>query len=68
MAEKAWTARDRVMYRRGVRAAAQFAGTFDKQIQHPYRFEDVILYKFNLRRAKPRRKPRPPGRGPGEGE
>jgi hypothetical protein len=51
-----WTKRDRDMFRLGVRCAAEFAGTFDGQIKHPYRFEDVILYKFNLRWLKPRRK------------
>lgn len=44
-------------FRRGVKAAASFAGEWDKQINHPYRFEDVILCKFNLTtRKKPRLK------------
>ena len=51
-----WTKRDQAMYRLGVRAAAEFVGGWDKQINHPYRFEDVILYKFNLRKRKPRKK------------
>ena len=46
----------REAYRDGIRAAASFAGEFDKQINHPYQFEDVILYKFNLINKKPREK------------
>jgi hypothetical protein len=42
--------------KQGIKMAAEFAGTFDKQIDHPYRFEDVILHKFNLRKRKPRKK------------
>lgn len=36
----------------GIRAAASFAGTFDKQIAHPYCFEVNLLSK-NLMRRKP---------------
>jgi hypothetical protein len=43
-------------YRMGIRAAAAFAGSWDKQIACPSRFEDVILCKFNLRKGKPRKK------------
>lgn len=36
-------------YRSGIRAAAAFAGEWDRQIAGtPYRFEDIILGKFNL--------------------
>lgn len=36
-------------FRRGIRAAADFAGTWDNYITGtPYYFEDVILGKFNL--------------------
>jgi hypothetical protein len=42
----------------GIRQAARFAGSFDKQItQTEYKFEDIILVKFNLlARHKMRRK------------
>ena len=53
---KPWTRRDRDMFCLGVKCAAGFAGEWDRQINHPYRFEDVILYKFNLRKRKPRKK------------
>lgn len=45
-------------YRAGIGDAAAFAGTWDGQIDHPKGFEDVILYKFNLRARAPRRKMR----------
>lgn len=36
-------------YRAGIKAAADFAGTWDQQITGtPYKFEDIILGKFNL--------------------
>lgn len=45
-------------YQEGIRDAANFAGTWDKQISGtPFKFEDLILLKFNLiGRRKPRRK------------
>lgn len=43
-------------YRDGIRAAASFIGEFDKQIKHPFRMEDVVLFKFNLTGKKPRKK------------
>jgi hypothetical protein len=47
----------------GVRAAAAFAGEWDKQITGtPYKFEDIILCKLNLlAKSKLRKKP---GSGP----
>jgi len=42
--------------RSGIRAAAQFIGSFDRQIKHPYRMEDCVLAKFNLITRRPRRK------------
>lgn len=56
-------------FRRGVRAAAGFAGGWDKQITGTrYRFEDIILFKFNLiRKGSMRRKSVPPAaRGGGQ--
>ncbi len=47
----------RQSFLRGATAAAEIASTFDKQIDHPYRMDDVILCKLNLtKRKKPRRK------------
>jgi hypothetical protein len=45
-------------YTAGIRAAAEFAGTYDKQISGTvFKFEDLILLKFNLiGNRKPRRK------------
>jgi len=43
-------------YRDGIRAAAAFAGYWDQHITGTmYRFEDIILCKFNLRK-RPRKK------------
>ena len=50
------TQKEKLAYLRGVKAAAQFIGEWDSQINHPYRMEDVILCKFNIRRGKPRKK------------
>lgn len=46
-------------FKAGIIAAAQFAGTWDNQISGTeYRFEDVILMKFNLiAKRKMRKKP-----------
>ncbi|HZU33139.1 MAG TPA: hypothetical protein VFB79_18635 [Candidatus Angelobacter sp.] len=41
---------------RGIRAAAEFIGEFDRQINHPYRMEDCVLAKFNLLKGRPRKK------------
>lgn len=43
-------------FQMGIRCAAEFIGQFDSQIRHPYRMEDCVLSRFNLRRARPRRK------------
>jgi len=44
-------------YADGIRAAAAFMSDWDKQINCPYRIEDVILCKFNLsKRKSPRKK------------
>lgn len=52
---------ERAAFRRGVRAAAGFAGEWDAQITGTkYRFEDIILFKFNLIRKKSVRKKRSP--------
>lgn len=50
------TERERQAFQFGIVCAAEFAGTWDKQIAWPYRFADVILHKFNLRKPKPRKK------------
>lgn len=34
--------------RHGLRCAAEFAGTWDAQIDSKHRMEDIILCKFNL--------------------
>lgn len=54
---------ERELYRLGfihaVHAVAQFVGQWDAHIDHCYKFEDVILSKFNLlKRKKPRNKAR----------
>lgn len=42
----------------GVRHAAKFAGTWDRSISGtPYRFEDIILCKFNLKKRLRRKRP-----------
>lgn len=46
----------RLAYQLGIRAAAEFAGSFDAQVDHPYRMEEVVLAKFNLIKGRPRRK------------
>jgi hypothetical protein len=46
--EKLVNAEQRKFYQQGIRAAAEFAGQFDQQIDHRYRFEDTILFKFCL--------------------
>lgn len=48
----------RLGYIQGIRHAAEFAGTYDQQITGTeFKFEDLILLKFNLiGRRKPRRK------------
>ena len=56
MSERELAAARREGYIVGIRAVAQFVGEWDRQIRHPFRFEDVILYKFNLRKTTPRRK------------
>jgi len=45
-------------YVQGIKDAASFAGTWDQQITGtPFKFEDLILLKFNLiGKRKPRRK------------
>ena len=40
----------------GVKEAAEFAGTFDAQIDHEYMFEDVVLCKFNIIKKRKMRK------------
>jgi hypothetical protein len=54
-----WSNNEREAYRigriDGIHAAAHFAGEWDKQISHPYKFADTILCKFNLRK-QPRKK------------
>ena len=42
-------------FRRGVAAAAELAGSYNASSTHPYRLDDCILAKLNVRRAKPRR-------------
>ena len=44
-------------FKQGIRCVAEFVGTWDKQINCQYRFEDIILMKFNmLNRKNPRKK------------
>ena len=40
---------------RGAVAAASVAGGYDASCTHDYRLEDCVLFKLNLRKAKPRR-------------
>ena len=42
-------------FRRGIYAAAELAGSYNASSTHPYRLDDCILAKLNVRRAKPRR-------------
>jgi hypothetical protein len=42
-------------YDEGIKAVAQFVGSFDGQSRHEFMFEDMILYKFGQRKRKPRK-------------
>ena len=39
----------------GVKAAAAFVSQYDASSSHPYRLGDCILWKFNIRKQKPRK-------------
>lgn len=45
-------------FRRGAEAAAGLAGEYNGSTTHPYRLDDCILGKLNMREGKPRKNTR----------
>jgi hypothetical protein len=52
--KKFFTLRDKAFVA-GARSAAEMASQYNASTSHPYRLDDCILSKLNIRRAKPRK-------------